>query len=50
MQIIENILQQLRSIPEKARTPAISDKEIEQITNNIVRAHEYEQNRRMEIK
>ena len=50
MQIIDSLIQQLRSIPEKVRSPMISDKEIEEITQNILVAHEYEYNRRMEIK
>ena len=50
MQVIDNLIQRIRNIPEHVREPHISDKEIEQITNNLMLAHEYEQAKRMEVK
>jgi hypothetical protein len=50
MKTIDEVLQEIRNIPEKVRTPYISNKELEKITEDLLRAREYEYNKRMEIK
>jgi hypothetical protein len=50
MQVIDNLIQKIRNIPESVRDPHISNKEIEKMANSILIAHEYEQVKRMEIK
>jgi hypothetical protein len=49
MQVVDNLIQKIRSIPENIREPKIPDKEIEQIANNLRLVHEYECARRMYI-
>jgi hypothetical protein len=50
MLVVNSLIQKIRTIPEQIREPNISNKEIEQIMNNVLLATEYEQMRRMEIK
>ena len=50
MQVIDALIQKIRKIPEAMREPHISNKEIEQMTNNMLRTQEYEHMRRMEVR
>lgn len=50
MQIIDNMIQKIRSVPETVREPMISNKEIEQLTRNLMLVRECEYLKRLEIR
>jgi hypothetical protein len=50
MTALDDLLQKIRNMPEKLRTPYISNKELDQISREICLVKEFENNKRMEIK